>query len=449
MPKLCFMIMPFGRKSTATESAEGPTEVDFNRLWDRAYVPVIRDLGYEPVRADQDTGSLIITQMLERLYFADLVLADMTIPNGNVYYEIGIRHAAKETGCVLLAATWSRQLFDIAQMRTVRYPLPEGEITDATADAIRACIAAAIPGLVDGCSPMHGSIKGYPGHVDESAASTMKEHMAELAAFQGRIRAVRAMPRGQRMQLAGELAASLPAAEMTASKAIALLMLLRDCTNSNDDWSHALAFIDRLSERMQSLPEVREQRALAISHCGRHVEAIEQLHVLIETFGPTSERLGLLGGRHKRLSADAASPGVRQEQLNTAIKCYEEGMNLDLNEYYCSSNLARLYRLRKRAGDEERAQSALRLTIAACERAKKRRATDLWLRPTLLAAAFDAADAGKAEELADQIADEDPARWQITSIRDDLDRAIQQVTDEGIRERLALVMGRFDSMLKA
>jgi hypothetical protein len=39
-------------------------------------VPVIEALGYQPVRADQDTGTLIITQILERrLYFADLVLA--------------------------------------------------------------------------------------------------------------------------------------------------------------------------------------------------------------------------------------------------------------------------------------------------------------------------------------------------------------------------------------
>jgi len=123
------MIMPYGRKPTQVEAGKGPAEIDFNSLWDRGYVPVIKALGYEPVRADQDIGALIISQMLERLYFADLVLADMTIANGNVYYEVGIRHAAKEEGCVLLAADWSRQLFDVAQMRTVRYPLPEGEIT--------------------------------------------------------------------------------------------------------------------------------------------------------------------------------------------------------------------------------------------------------------------------------------------------------------------------------
>jgi hypothetical protein len=71
----------------------GVPEIDFNALWDRAFAPTIIALGYDPVRADQDTGALIITQMIERLYFADLVLADMTIPNGSVYYNVGIRLA--------------------------------------------------------------------------------------------------------------------------------------------------------------------------------------------------------------------------------------------------------------------------------------------------------------------------------------------------------------------
>src|SRR6478735_8489905 len=137
---VCFMIMPYGRKPTQAEPGRGPAEIDFNALWDRGYVPVIKELGYQPVRADQDTGALIITQMLERLYFADLVLADMTIANGNVCYEIGIRHAARRQGCVLLAADWSRQLFDLAQLRTIRYPLPEGSILPGTAAAIQAAI---------------------------------------------------------------------------------------------------------------------------------------------------------------------------------------------------------------------------------------------------------------------------------------------------------------------
>ena len=128
-------------------------------LTDRAaYAPVINELGYDPIRADQDVGALIITQMIERLYFADLVLAEMTIPNGNVYYEVGVRHAAREKGCVLLAADWSKQLFDVAQMRTIRYPLADGEVGEAAAQAIRAAIKPKIEALAKGGSPVFESI---------------------------------------------------------------------------------------------------------------------------------------------------------------------------------------------------------------------------------------------------------------------------------------------------
>jgi hypothetical protein len=51
---VCFMITPYGREATQAEAGRGPAEIDFNALWDRA-------LGYEPVRADQDTDGLIIS----------------------------------------------------------------------------------------------------------------------------------------------------------------------------------------------------------------------------------------------------------------------------------------------------------------------------------------------------------------------------------------------------
>jgi hypothetical protein len=100
---IAFMVMPF-RKRTVTNAPEGdPKEVDFDALWDRAFRPALEQLGYLAVRADMESGSLIIKDMLERLAFADLVLADLTLPNGNVYYEIGIRHVAKKTNCVLIS----------------------------------------------------------------------------------------------------------------------------------------------------------------------------------------------------------------------------------------------------------------------------------------------------------------------------------------------------------
>jgi hypothetical protein len=225
MPKpLCFMIMPYGRKPTRAEAGHGVPEINFNALCDRAYAPVVEALGYEPVRADQDTGALIINQMIERLYFADLVLADMTIPNGNVYYEVGIRHASKEKGCVLLAADWSKQLFDVTQMRTVRYPLSEGEITEGTAQAIVATIKDQIDKMAKGVSPVHGSINGFPFNVDEAAASNMRDNMLD-SRIQGEIRAVRAVPREARMDRAKQLVARYWKLPVTSPTALAIQII--------------------------------------------------------------------------------------------------------------------------------------------------------------------------------------------------------------------------------
>jgi tetratricopeptide (TPR) repeat protein len=439
------MIMPYGRKPTQAEAGRGPAEIDFNALWDRGYVPVIKGLGYEPVRADQDTGSLIVGQMLERLYFADLVLADMTIPNGNVYYEVGIRHAAQKTGCVLLAADWSNQLFDVVQMRTVRYPLLEGNITDDTAAALQPKIREGIVALRDGLSPMHQSIPGYPEDIDPAKATTTKDQLVELAKFQTKVREVRAVARHMRMKRAKELVASEGAPPATYPIALALLLLLRDSVDNSTDWNAVVDFSGSLPKKFADEPDVQEIRAFASAQAGSDFQSIAELDTLIKMLGPTPERLGLMGGRYKRLINAAASSSEKRQALAHAIDSYERGMQLDLNRYYCSSNLPRLYRTRARAGDEERAQTALRLTIAACERAKQLNLADDWLRPTLLAAAFDLGDPDKAEKLAEEVMDEGPAAWKIDSVLHDLKTSVLHVTDETKRARLSAIIGLIEA----
>ena len=437
MPKpICFMIMPYGTKPTQADPSVGVANIDFNALWERAYLPVIKELGYEPVRADQDVGAMIITQMIERLYFADLVLADMTIPNGNVYYEVGVRHAAKEVGCVLLASDWSKALFDVAQMRTLRYPLSEGAITDATAKAIQDKIRGPIASMRRGVSPIFESIPGYPAAVNPATASSMQQAMADFSAFQGEIRAVRAVPRADRMAKAKELVDKYWKPPVTGATVIALLRLLRDSADSAADWGSITDFIGRFPSDVADQEEVREANAFALSNAGKPIEAIAKLEELIARSGPTPERNGLLGGRYKRLYLKATTPAEQLQYLAKSIDAYERGMELDLNLYYCSSNLPRLYRQRKRKGDELRAQSVAPIVVAACERARKRNVADEWLNATLLGAAFDAHDCDKADDLAAEVASEGAANWQIESTLGDLKLSVSQVEDKDTRDRL-------------
>ena len=117
---------------------------------------------------------------------------------------------------------------------------------------------------------------------------------------------------------------------------------------------------------------------------------------------------------------DATDANDKRRYLTKAIEHYERGALLDLNLYYCSGNLPALYRARGKAGDEERARSAAARTVAACERARALGRGDEWLKPTLLVAAFDAADAATAGTLLDEIREGDLDAWKIGSVVDSL-----------------------------
>jgi hypothetical protein len=84
---------------------------------------------------------------------------------------------------------------------------------------------------------MHQSIPGYPTNVDPRKATTMRDQLTELAAFQTRVRAVRAAPAAERMGRAQELIATEGRPPATYPTALSLLMLLRDSIVTVADWN--------------------------------------------------------------------------------------------------------------------------------------------------------------------------------------------------------------------
>lgn len=440
MPRpVCFMIMPYSVKATGVApGTEAPDKVNFDRLWDGALRPAIDKAGYDPVRANEDIGALIITEMIERLAISDLVLADVSIPNGNVYYEVGIRHAAQRRGCIMTAATWSKPLFDIDQMRRIRYPLPEESISDKTAAEIVEIISAAIPVMGAGDSPFYQVFPEYPAY-DPARATTFKKSLEELSRFQAEILAARACAGAECRDRALDLRQRYyGGGPIQKAVAIELLYLLRDCT----DWKTTLEFIDLLPNELRTSPLVKEQYALAKSKSGDHEDAIAALRELIRSSGDSSERRGLLGGRYKKIW----SVTKNSVDLDRAIAEYEAGMKLDLNDYYPSSNLARLYRTRNRKGDDDKARISAAVTLTACERARIRRSNDEWLNPALLGAVFDAGDVEKARELADQVALEGAAEWKLAVTLDDC-RTGAQLWPEPQRSELLQIVAQLEATL--
>ncbi|NML16783.1 DUF4071 domain-containing protein [Azohydromonas sp. G-1-1-14] len=134
--------MPFGRKP-------GPDghEVDYNRVYDELIAPAIEAAGLDAFRADQELAAgSIVTDMFQELLIADLVVADLSIANPNVWYEVGVRHALRSRGVVLLFGGKAPSAFDLYTDRKLRYGLagdgPDPATLQQDIDALAAMIKA-------------------------------------------------------------------------------------------------------------------------------------------------------------------------------------------------------------------------------------------------------------------------------------------------------------------
>jgi hypothetical protein len=438
---ICFVVMPFGTKETGA-TQPNPLRIDFDALWRDAISPALESLGYRAVRADQDTGAVIVKEMLERLFFSHLVVADISIANANAYYEIGVRHAAREDNCVLIAADWAMPVFDLQQIRRIPYSLPEERISDDTALRIRNTLTNAIPEACAGRSPVHTLISGYPSiPADNRRAQELADQLDEFETLRGQLLAIRNMPAQDRLAVADVFLSNLMPADIRLdAAAIEIFHFIRDVCG---DWSRTIAFIDALPAGIRNTPYLREQRALAQSYQGSHTDAVAALEALIRLYGDSCERSGLIGGRYKKLynaSIQAGKPDRRM--LDRAIKAYERGMFLNLNEYYCSCNLPQLYRERDDDGDNEQANAVAAVARLACERARQRGNADEWLKPTLLGLAFSERNPALARQLTLEVEREGSDAWKIGSTLADLRRHVSQMKNPAIEADFSALIDR-------
>ena len=82
--------------------------------------PAVRDAELEPLRADEErTGGIIHKPMFERLLLCDYALADLTTANANVFYELGVRHAARPATTMTIFAKQQPIPFDVNFLRSM------------------------------------------------------------------------------------------------------------------------------------------------------------------------------------------------------------------------------------------------------------------------------------------------------------------------------------------
>lgn len=357
-----FVAMPFGSKP----DARGQT-IDFNAIYAELLKPALDLAGLDVIRADEEQrAGDIRLDMFQELLMADLVLVDLSIDNPNVWYELGVRHALRARGVVLVQGPRDSKPFDIYTDRKLVYHLKDGkpdpeylkDDIEAIAGMCRATLEARhahtvspvyalLPNLVepDWKTLRIGAVKEFWERHDEWA------DLVERARKAGRAQDI--------LTLADEapVTALRVEARLKAGKA---LSQGRHFHFALEQFELALGFDP-------SNLNAARQHGLCLQRLGREDEARIAYKNILADHPQDAETWSLLG----RLDKDAwvaawerpgnttpeqrrADAAYEDALLLTAIQSYETAFRADPSHYYSGINAVTLMRLYGDLGGDHR-----------------------------------------------------------------------------------------------
>lgn len=389
-----FVAMPFGIK-------EGR---DFDSIYTDYIRPALSAAGFVVFRADQEqrAGS-IQADMFQELLLADLVVADLSIDNPNVWYELGVRHALRARGVLLIQSQRDYQPFDIYTDRKLRYHLKDGVPDPAYLTQDRTALKEMAEATI---SAWHGRpvspVYTYLDYLREPdwktlsmAGSAITEHGFHYREWAERVQTARGKRRpGDIMVLADEAPIQALALEAYRHAGKALL--------DAGQPGFALEQIDKALALDPDDTAGRQLKAVILGRLGRLGDALTLVGRLLEGDAKTAENWALLGRIEKEHWIDAwRIPGASPEamraaavaacaSLGEACSGYERGYLCNIAHYYSGMNALTLRWVLAELGGYDPSllplsilEGGVRCSLASAINAETPLHKDYWARASL------------------------------------------------------------------
>lgn len=396
-----FIIRPFGQKRG----------VDFDAVERDLIGPALSRLGITGrTTADITRAGSIRADMFHLLLTADLVVADISIHNANVFYELGVRHALRDKRTFMIRAELDEVPFDLRTDRYLAYdPTQPARALDALVDGLAATRREEV---VD--SPVYGLVPGLRAPDPASFIVVPPDFREEVAI------ACAAKQAGDLRFLAAELDGLSWRREGRRVVGEAQFEL-KDLTCAAETWEAIRADLPgdvganlRLGTIYQRLADlVRSDLAVGRVLTLRTPEpkALAEAHALLGSNEKTRWIADWSGLDPETRQAEA----LRSPHLLQALEAYRRGFEAEPHHYYSGLNALALVTVvtelaatlpdvwQERFGDEEEARFRLRsladlraqlagavefALIAQEQRLAREGASDPWLKVSCADLAF-------------------------------------------------------------
>jgi hypothetical protein len=129
--RTCYVIAPIGEKGSTIRKRS-------DQVLKHLISPALSGFDYDIRRSDKDSEpGEIPGQIIDQMASAELVVADLTEHNPNVFYELAVRHVAAKPLVQIIQAGQDIP-FDVGQMRTVYFNLADpDELEDARNELVK------------------------------------------------------------------------------------------------------------------------------------------------------------------------------------------------------------------------------------------------------------------------------------------------------------------------
>ena len=134
-----------------------PFEAEFDEMYREFIVPTFEEGGFTVSRADENLDQAnILRTIVGQIRDCDIVIADLTGANPNVYYELGVAHTMKKP-VILLTQDIEGLPFDIKSYRVIQYTDNYVQIKRAKSE-LEAIIQGSLQGTITFGNPVVDSI---------------------------------------------------------------------------------------------------------------------------------------------------------------------------------------------------------------------------------------------------------------------------------------------------
>lgn len=394
MKPLCFVLMPFGKKSDSSGRM-----IDFDDVYYSIIKPAIERAELDPIRSDEEgIGGSIHKPMFERLMLCEYAVADLTTGNANVFYELGIRHAVRPHSTTILFCEGTNLPFDVAPLNGIPYRV---DAPEKTVTMLQERLINCRQPRDD--SPVYQLLEGVPRpEIDHARADSFRDRVEYSKQCKERLSQARAKGEKGKNDILALRKELEPLHDAESGVVVDIYLSLR----AVNAFEEMLALHDEMAEPLKRARLIREQRAFALTRLKRLDEAGMILTEIILESGPNPETNGLLGRVYKDQWAAAQAAGRPIPALGflrKAVDVYLVGFEADWRDAYPGVNAVTLMEMI----DPPDARQAQILPVVryAVQRRVATSSGNYWDHATLLELAVLARDQnGAAAHLADAMA---------------------------------------------